>query len=263
MSRQIPQFTLWTVLLIPYKRTTPKQNKQKLDRKKATAKWWSLLKQTPLSWRNKGDFFFFSSGNIFHAPVCCRHLRCQSPAGIPTAPARWALHVLHLRAYLMQGSEVSYSLHLQKSHSSSPWLQHSCQMVLKVIPSVVVWMLQVVQQLLVTIFHHCHIGRTILYCKTPICYCQCGYQYTLKAKLVVSKFGFINLSKLTCLQNSKSQCALNWIISFRPGLAWLSVHQCFFENWFLADDHGCYKTVFKNSFIFEKNFPLLLYQPHA
>lgn len=59
MSRQIPQFTLWTVLLIPYKRTTPKQNKQKLDRKKATAKWWSLLKQTPLSWRNKGDFFFF------------------------------------------------------------------------------------------------------------------------------------------------------------------------------------------------------------
>lgn len=161
---------------------------------------------------------------------------------------RAELHVLHLQAYLMQGSDVPYSLHLQKSRSSSPWLQHSCRMVPKVIPSLVVWMLQVVQQLSVTIFHHCHIGRTILYCKTPICYCQSGPQHTLKAKLVVSKFSITNLSKLTCLQNCKSQSTLNWIISFRPGLAWLSVHPCFFENWFLADDHGSYKTVFIKQF---------------
>lgn len=202
----------------------------------------------------------FTLRNWFHAHVCCRHQRKQSPWTHPTAPSKRALHALHLQAYSMESNKVSFSLGHHKTPSVlCPEHQYGCAQ-----DDESCCCMDAPGAPRVTIFHHCQTRVTTLWCKILFCYFQPGSRHTSKAKLGVSKFSFISLFWIHVLSRTVSPNPA-WIGLFHliPGSNDCQSIERFFESWFLADDHDCYKTVFKNILIFEKNFPFLLYQPHV
>lgn len=188
---------------------TNKQKKEQNTDKPAHLNGGVSLSTTHWAKGKKEIFFPLGTDFMFTRPL-------QSPAMsepwiYPTAPPRWALHMLHLQGYLMQSNKVSCSLSCHKTHSVlHPDYQHSCakgddeccNMDASGAPTAI----EQPQFSIIRWSSSFQIKVTTSRCKNLFCYCQSGSQHTSKANLVVSKYSLLHQSLLNscALQNAES-----------------------------------------------------------